>query len=48
LRNLLELDRMFTDRLSEEARRLGLRVIDVGTGMTEDDLAELVTAALGL
>jgi hypothetical protein len=48
LRNLLERDRMFTGRLCGEARRLGLRVIEAGTTMTEDDLAGRVTEALGL
>ena len=48
LRNLLERDRMFTARLREETKRLGLRVIEVDTTMTQDDLAEQVTEALGL
>lgn len=48
LSNLLERDRMFTDRLREEAHRLDLPVIDVGTDMTEDELAERVTDRLGL
>jgi 2-phosphoglycerate kinase len=48
LRNLLERDRMFTERLHEEAKRLELRAIEVGTTMTEDDLAGQVTAAFGL
>jgi 2-phosphoglycerate kinase len=48
LRNLLERDRMFTDRLGEEAARLGLRVIDVDTTMTEDDLADRLVEAFGL
>jgi 2-phosphoglycerate kinase len=48
LRNLLERDRMFTARLDEETRRLELRVIEVDTTMTEDDLAERVTEALRL
>ena len=48
LRNLLERDRMFTERLYEEARRLELCVIEVDATMTEDDLAERVTKALGL
>jgi hypothetical protein len=47
LRNLLERDRMFTERLCGEAERLGLPVIEVDTTMTEDDLAERVTEALG-
>ena len=48
LRNLLERDLMFTERLSGEARRLELRVIEVDTAMTEDDLAGQVTEAFGL
>jgi hypothetical protein len=48
LRNLLERDRMFTARLYEEAKRLELRVIEVDTTVTEDDLAERVTEAFGL
>jgi 2-phosphoglycerate kinase len=47
-RNLLERDRMFTGRLYEESKRLELRVIEVDTTMTEDDLAERVTEAFGL
>jgi len=48
LRNLLERDRMFTDRLRAEAAGLGLRVIEVNATMTEDDLAGQVTRAFGL
>ena len=48
LRNLLERDRMFTERLREEAAGLGLRVIDVDVTMTEDDLAGQVARAFGL
>jgi 2-phosphoglycerate kinase len=48
LRNLLDRDRMFTERLAQEARHLGLPVVEVGTTMTEDDLAERVTEALEL
>jgi 2-phosphoglycerate kinase len=47
LHNLLERDRMFTERLAEEAQRLELRVIEVDT-MTEDDLTARVTEAFGL
>lgn len=47
LRNLLERDRMFTERLYEETRRLDLRVIEVDTNMTEDALAQRVTSAFG-
>ena len=45
LRNLLERDRMFTDRLRAETNRLGLTAIEVDTAMTEDDLARRVTDA---
>lgn len=48
LANLLERDRMFTDRLRAEASGLGLRIIEVAAGMTEDDVAARVTGALGL
>ena len=48
LHNLLERDAMFTARLREEARRLGLPVVEVGAAMTEDGLAALVTGAFGL
>jgi hypothetical protein len=48
LSNLLERDRMFTERLREETGSLGLCGIDVDIAMTEDDLADRVTAALGL
>jgi 2-phosphoglycerate kinase len=48
LHNLLERDRMFTDRLREETKRLELPAIEVDTTMTEDDLAERVKEAFGL
>ena len=48
LRNLLERDRMFTNRLREEAARLGVPVIDVDGAMTEDDLAGRVAGVFGL
>jgi hypothetical protein len=48
LRNLLERDRLFTDHLREETDRLELPAIEVDPAMTEDDLAERVTGALGL
>lgn len=47
LTNLLARDRMFTDRLSEETDRLGLRAIKVDSTLTEDDLANQVANALG-
>lgn len=42
LRNLLERDRMFTNILREETRRLELPAIKVDTRMTEDDLVRRV------
>jgi 2-phosphoglycerate kinase len=48
LRNLLERDRMFTERLKEETERLDLPAIEVDTTMTEGDLDERVTATFGL
>ena len=48
LRNLLERDQMFTERLRAEATGLGLHVIEVDVTMTEDDLAGQVTQAFGL
>jgi 2-phosphoglycerate kinase len=48
LSNLLERDRMFTDRLREEAGQLALPVIEVDTAMTEEGLAERVAAGFGL
>lgn len=47
LRNLLERDRMFTERLYREASGLDLRVIEVDTATTEDELTERVTEAFG-
>jgi hypothetical protein len=47
-RNLLARDRMFTERLAGETRRLGLRSIGLDTTVSEDDLAERVTEAFGL
>lgn len=50
LRNLLERDHLFTERLREETRRLGLCAVDVDvdTPTTEDDLVARVAAAFGL
>ena len=48
LANLLERDRMFTERLDEETRRLDLRVIAVDPTLTESELAEQVTEEFGL
>lgn len=43
LRNLLERDRLFTERLHGETQRLQLYAIEVDATMTEDDLAGRVT-----
>lgn len=40
---MLERDRMFTDRLSQHGKRLGLPAITIDTTMTEDDLSKEVT-----
>ncbi|QTE28603.1 nucleoside/nucleotide kinase family protein [Pengzhenrongella sicca] len=48
LANLLERDRMFTDRLREEATSLRLLTIEVDTAMTEEDLTDRVAEAFGL
>lgn len=48
LANLLERDRMFTDRLRQETKRLGLRAIEVDVSVTEDELTEQVAKAFGL
>lgn len=48
LHNLLERDRMFTDRLTEETARLGLRAVPVGPGTSEDELTGRVRALFGL
>ena len=47
LRNLLERDRIFTDRLHTETALLGLHSIEVDTSTTEDDLAKEVKAVFG-
>ncbi|MGW1260060.1 hypothetical protein ACWD5Q_34055 [Streptomyces sp. NPDC002513] len=47
-RHIAERDHMFTTHLKEETERLRLRTIEVGTAMTEDDLAEQVTTAFRL
>jgi 2-phosphoglycerate kinase len=48
LRNLLERDAMFTQRLSEETQRLGLNMIEVDPKVTVDELAGRVAEAFGL
>lgn len=47
-RNLLERDRMFTDRLFEETKRLDLPAIEIDTTMSEDELAGQVAQVFGL
>lgn len=47
LSNLLERDRMFTDRLRQETTRLELRAIEVDAALTEDSLVDRVAKALG-
>ena len=46
--NLLERDRLFTDRLSEETKRLELPAIEIGVAMNEGELVRQVAQALGL
>ena len=48
LRNLLERDRMFTDRLREETTRLDLLAIQVDTTITENELTDRVSVLFGL
>jgi 2-phosphoglycerate kinase len=48
LRNLLERDAMFTHHLNEEAKGLELKIIEVDTTRTEDELARRVIEAFGL
>lgn len=48
LRNLLDRDAMFTDRLDATATALGLAVVRVDPAMTEDDLMARVVDALDL
>jgi hypothetical protein len=48
LRNLLERDAMFPQRLYEETQRLGLNLIEVEPKVTVDELAGRVAEAFGL
>ncbi|MEV0611045.1 hypothetical protein AB0I61_32290 [Polymorphospora rubra] len=48
LRNLLERDRLFTQRLRAETGILGLPAVEVDSATTEDKLTERVTRALEL
>lgn len=47
LHNLLERDRMFTERLVEETNRLSLPAVHVESGMSEDELTAVVAEVLG-
>ena len=47
LRNLLERDRLFTERLRAATKRLDLPVIEIDTTMSEDELVDRVTAVFG-
>ena len=48
LQNLLERDRMFTDRLRKEVKDLEFRAIQVNAAMAENDTANLVAKIFGL
>jgi len=48
LANLLERERMFTARMVTDAERLGLPIITVDATMSEGELTERVSAAVGL
>jgi 2-phosphoglycerate kinase len=46
--NLIERDRMFTDRMTEETKRLGLPALRLSTGLSEEDLLNQVARTFGL
>ncbi|GLW63669.1 hypothetical protein Arub01_19130 [Actinomadura rubrobrunea] len=48
LRNLLQRDALFTDRLTEQLRELGLHGLSVDFGETEEELTRRVSAVFGL
>ncbi|MEV5747914.1 shikimate kinase [Actinoallomurus sp. NPDC052308] len=48
LRNLLQRDAMFTDRLTEQTRQLGLNGFTVDPTITEEDSVRRVAAVFGL
>ena len=48
LHNLLERDRIFTDRLREDTARLQLPAIEVDTTITDDELTDRVRRLFGL
>lgn len=48
LDNLLARDRMFTDRVREETKHLGLHAIEIDSTMTVDDLDVILAGLFGL
>jgi 2-phosphoglycerate kinase len=46
--NLIERDRMFTDRLTLETERLNCRTIQLAIGVTEEDVSNRVIRSFGL
>jgi hypothetical protein len=46
--NLLKRDRMFTDRLTSEAQRLGCRTLTLDIGIAEEEVVNRVTRSFGL
>jgi 2-phosphoglycerate kinase len=46
--NLIRRDRMFTDRLRSEAKRLGCRTLEIDIGTTEDEAVDCVSRLFGL
>ncbi|MFF5260951.1 hypothetical protein ACFY4C_18585 [Actinomadura viridis] len=48
LQNLLQRDALFTDRLTEQTRRLGLHELRVDSTITEEELARQVSMVFGL
>ncbi|MFC5753749.1 hypothetical protein [Actinomadura rugatobispora] len=48
LQNLLQRDALFTDRLTEQTRQLGLHGLRVDSTVTEEELAQRVSTVFGL
>ena len=48
MRNLLERDRMFTDRLRQEAEQVGVLTIEIDASTSEDSLTDRVATQFGL
>ena len=48
LENLLERDRMFTERLRAETARLGLHTVEVERNLSENELLSRVASLFGL